>query len=56
MNNKTYENKIIAKPVTFLIAKQVEDPKTNGGYCTRIDTWSNRNYELVVSKKHCEAM
>ncbi len=50
------QTKATSKPVVLLIAKQVEEPKANGEYSPLTDTWTNRNYGLVPSKKHNEDM
>ncbi len=52
----TKRNRATTEPVALLIAKEIEETKANGEYCVKTDTWSNRNYELASSKKHCEDM
>lgn len=44
------------KPAVLVLAEAIVEEQAGGHYDEATSTWSDRNYELVSSKKHNEDM
>ncbi len=53
---KVYEPAVDAIPAVLLLAEDAEPIEVSGEFDPTRQTWSNRNYDCVATKKHNEAM
>lgn len=57
VSSKTaYEPAVDAVPAVLLLAEDAEPIEVSGEFDPLRQTWSNRNYDCVATKKHNEAM
>jgi hypothetical protein len=53
MKRNTSQTK--GKPLALHAARPSREIKVAGFYSSETQTWSNRNFEALAAKKHCEA-